>query len=620
MMLESKVNLFSVLIFQDLMEIQYPIYRITFVLLLFIQLPQLSSQGQRLEFEKIKEKCEGLDIDDRVRVVVADFIVASPKVRYGEFGSELATMLTNALQEINCFKVLEKMSIAQGREVVKEGNLANDLNHFGWEFGQILAGKELDNARMRSLNYIKRKGKNFQLEVDFKPKGNNKELLKWSFSQMNFLTGDQSKVYLLAQHEGRVGVLGIDETTSQVWMELPFEYEAIEFLTINILKVMRGRKWGLVQTGKNQAGRQFVQPIVHSDIQLLEETLDLSPLVGSFYTQGMSIAYKEGTKSIVNFRGQEVTIPFVIKVLGSEFVSFKFKQYLYNWIKDDLNAIRMILIKGRHGTVVDQIDKVDNFFLKLQFGEFGSSSNFSISPKANGSVVLTYQRRSSLISKQAQGLADNPDIVNYSPEDNFEMLTAQAIVTGDITEFASSGGKTTAMGIGVGGPRVRFGFILKVINPSTREVIWSKSIEVVSKKAGAFSGVSIGNWLKVAGSDKFNKAEADVIERGIIQAMYALSNDREEINFPEVDNSSVTVLKVQGTGFVELKRLMDSLKRENQFKSVVRTSFKQNHGTLVIRHDLTEDEILNIIAEKGAGLAEIIGFEGNVIQVQIVKR
>jgi len=309
------------------------------VLILCACLNFSQAQGQKVEFEKVKEKCEGIDFDDRVRIVVADFIVASPKVRYREFGSELATMLTNALHEINCFKVLEKMSVMQSSEVAKEGNLA-----------------------------------------------------------------------------------------------------------------------------------------------------------------------KEG------------------------------------------------------------------------------------------------------------------NIQSYVATDNPQMLAAQAIVTGDITEFASSGGKTTVMGVGVGSPKVRFGFILKVINPRTREVIWSKSIEVVSKKAGAFSGVSIGGWLKVAGSDKFNKAEADAVERGIIQAMYALSDDREEINFPEIDNSSVTVLEVSGAGFMELKKLMDSLKGESQFKSVVRTSFKQDHGTLQIRHELTEDEILNIVAEKGNGLAEIVGFEGNVIQVQIVDK
>src|SRR5690606_40577421 len=64
--------------------------------------------------EDIQSKCEGLQISDRVTVSVSSFNVATPTA-YAKFGDELSQMLTNALQNVDCFNVL--LSLKDSNEI-----------------------------------------------------------------------------------------------------------------------------------------------------------------------------------------------------------------------------------------------------------------------------------------------------------------------------------------------------------------------------------------------------------------------------------------------------------------------------------------------------------------------
>jgi len=67
-----------------------------------------ASFSQKTTFEKINETCKGTPVEQRPRITVARFSVATPKAAY-EFGTELATMLSSALQQTSCFRVLESI-------------------------------------------------------------------------------------------------------------------------------------------------------------------------------------------------------------------------------------------------------------------------------------------------------------------------------------------------------------------------------------------------------------------------------------------------------------------------------------------------------------------------------
>lgn len=123
-----------------------------------------------------------------------------------------------------------------------------------------------------------------------------------------------------------------------------------------------------------------------------------------------------------------------------------------------------------------------------------------------------------------------------------KMLGAQAIVTGEVTEFYEGEGSAGAFGIKLTKNKARIGFILQIVNPQTREVLWSKSIETVGKKPGKFGGVKVLG-LELAGGNMNNTAIGDAVERGIIKAVQALADEREDIPFPK-PNSGVVANKV----------------------------------------------------------------------------
>ena len=113
-----------------------------------------------------------------------------------------------------------------------------------------------------------------------------------------------------------------------------------------------------------------------------------------------------------------------------------------------------------------------------------------------------------------------------------QMLGAQAILTGEVTEYAAGNGKIGALGITANSNKARIGFIIKVINPQTREMLWSRSVEAEARKPGSFSGVKVLG-LELAGGSKHNTAINDAMERGIIKAVQILADEKDKIPFPD---------------------------------------------------------------------------------------
>ena len=82
-------------------------------------------------FEAIKKVCKGTPVKERPRITVARFDVSTPSASY-EFGGELATMLSNALQQTSCYRVLESLDnfedMAGEIKLSREGFIGNGAN------------------------------------------------------------------------------------------------------------------------------------------------------------------------------------------------------------------------------------------------------------------------------------------------------------------------------------------------------------------------------------------------------------------------------------------------------------------------------------------------------------
>ncbi|AXE18184.1 hypothetical protein DR864_10740 [Runella rosea] len=111
-----------------------------------------------------------------------------------------------------------------------------------------------------------------------------------------------------------------------------------------------------------------------------------------------------------------------------------------------------------------------------------------------------------------------------------QMIGAQLIVTGEVTDFTQGTSSTTVLGISGGSNQATVGFTLKVLNPQTGELLFSKDINMKGK-IGGFSGLSLGG-VKIAGSTE-NRAVQDATQKAIIRAVEVLAEAKDNMDIPE---------------------------------------------------------------------------------------
>ncbi|MEQ9442433.1 MAG: CsgG/HfaB family protein, partial [Cyclobacteriaceae bacterium] len=121
-----------------------------------------------------------------------------------------------------------------------------------------------------------------------------------------------------------------------------------------------------------------------------------------------------------------------------------------------------------------------------------------------------------------------------------KMLGPQLVVTGEVTEYAEGDNSVNVLGIGGRSSKAHIGFILKVLNPETREIVFSKSIDVEGKSNG-FSGATILG-VRMTGTQRGNIALSDAIEKGVIIAVQVLATNKD--GFGVTPNSGVAATKV----------------------------------------------------------------------------
>ncbi len=111
-----------------------------------------------------------------------------------------------------------------------------------------------------------------------------------------------------------------------------------------------------------------------------------------------------------------------------------------------------------------------------------------------------------------------------------KMLGAQLIVTGEVTDFSEGESSTSFAGMKVGGNKATVGFTLKLVNPQTGEVLFSKDINMKGSSSG-FGGMSVGG-LKFVGKTE-NRAVQDATQKAIIKAVEIMAEAKDQIDMPE---------------------------------------------------------------------------------------
>ncbi|MBL7701510.1 MAG: hypothetical protein JNM14_04635 [Ferruginibacter sp.] len=94
-----------------------------------------------ITIEEVAERCKGILNNDKVTIKVARFNVTTNSAPSGTFGQEMATMLTSAIQQTNCFRVLE--SNRNMRDMTDEMGVGQQgfTDGTGPEAGQLLGAQ-----------------------------------------------------------------------------------------------------------------------------------------------------------------------------------------------------------------------------------------------------------------------------------------------------------------------------------------------------------------------------------------------------------------------------------------------------------------------------------------------
>ena len=109
----------------------------------FSSLVASAQKKPKITMEEIEEQCEGIEFDQKLTLSVSSFNVSTPSA-YAQFGDELSQMLTNALQNVNCFNVL--LSVKDKDEILEEIN-------FG-ESGNVKAGTAAQRGQMKGAQVV----------------------------------------------------------------------------------------------------------------------------------------------------------------------------------------------------------------------------------------------------------------------------------------------------------------------------------------------------------------------------------------------------------------------------------------------------------------------------------
>lgn len=202
-----------------------------------------------------------------------------------------------------------------------------------------------------------------------------------------------------------------------------------------------------------------------------------------------------------------------------------------------------------------------------------------------------------------------------------KQLGAQLIITGEITEYSI---KSSGIGIGlvsVGSNKAKIGFILKMVNPETREVLFSKSINVEAKASGSASLGLFG--LNAVSSQKSDPAISNACEQGIIQAVEFLASKKDILQLPTVDAKqndlntvNQTELSLSNANFSSFNEMTNLISRLLGYKSMEKT-FAAGVATYTITHTGSADNLLNELNKKIGTKYEVIGFGNGKIELKI---
>ncbi len=207
--------------------------------------------------------------------------------------------------------------------------------------------------------------------------------------------------------------------------------------------------------------------------------------------------------------------------------------------------------------------------------------------------------------KQEIDARDNGYMKKGSSPKKGKMLGPQVVITGELTEYNEG-----SSGFGVGLVKtttktVHLGFILKILNPETREMLWSQPVNTDGKAGGSF-GFGIGlPWvgrLNLASSIKDNPALMDALQKGIIQSCDLLADKVKTLDLPKPVDAGLTetTITARGVDFEGKSALINAIKAVPGVKNA-EGEFEDGQAVITASHEGTTEDLATKLNAKVPG-------------------
>lgn len=251
-----------------------------------------------------------------------------------------------------------------------------------------------------------------------------------------------------------------------------------------------------------------------------------------------------------------------------------------------------------------------------ELGENMSTMLSSALTQTNCFRVLEEQKNMSDMTKEID--AANSEYADASSGiEKGQMQIAQIIVTGEVTEYNDATSSTGTLGISSSTSTAKIGFILKIINPKTRDILKATSFNVEAKKGSASSFRFVG--IKMSGKASSNPAVAAALEKGIIQAVEYLADEKDNIPLPSEEelSSKLTQFVISNVTFAQKNNTLEMFRNTAGVKSAELAGYSSNVATINVKHQGSSDDLATVIDKKYPGRFEITDFKPGKVMMKM---
>jgi curli biogenesis system outer membrane secretion channel CsgG/lipopolysaccharide biosynthesis regulator YciM len=254
-----------------------------------------------------------------------------------------------------------------------------------------------------------------------------------------------------------------------------------------------------------------------------------------------------------------------------------------------------------------------------QFGEELTAIMVNALQQTNCFRVLESTKNKSDLDGE---LSNNDAVTDGNGPQGGQQLRAQAIVTAEITEYSNGTSSVMLSGVSTGANKAKIGIVVKVIDPQSRELLWSKSVNAEAKKGG-FTGASILGF-RFTGASKVSEAMSAAVEDMVLRTVDILVKEREVIlkefaakaAAPKI---SKTTIVVNNTNFMNITGLSNELKDNIKVTEISGKTINGTNGSFVVLHQGSTDSLAEIIYNGFNAKFEIVGMEPGVITLDAKK-